>query len=83
MNHNMCALSQFPVIINMVENKSDISNQNSGDSVTLNAETVSQMTFDEIIKANRAAHKGTFMDRSWRDSKQGLDIYNDPNLSRW
>jgi len=33
----------------------------------LNAETISQMTYSEIMEKNRAQHKGTFMDRSWRE----------------
>lgn len=33
----------------------------------LNAQTISQMSYSEIIKKNREQHKGTFMDRTWRD----------------
>ena len=40
------------------------------------------MTRAQIIEANREQHKGTFMDRSWRNQTND-DIYLDKTLSRW
>ena len=51
---------------------------------SFNADTISKMTYAEIIKRNREAHKGTIMDRSWRDNTEGQEkILNDPSISRW
>lgn len=49
-----------------------------------NADTISKMTYAEIIKHNREAHKGTIMDRTWRDNTEGQEkMLNDPSMSRW
>ena len=51
---------------------------------TFNADSISKLTYSEIIKRNREAHKGTIMDRTWRDNTEGqAKILNDPTLSRW
>ena len=48
-----------------------------------NSKSISQMTYAEIIQKNREQHKGTFMDKSWRQSEEGLKILSDPELSGW
>jgi hypothetical protein len=48
-----------------------------------NSKSISQMTYAEIIQKNREQHKGTFMDKSWRKSEEGLKILSDPELSGW
>ena len=35
--------------------------------VELTSKSISNMTYSQIIAANRAQHKGTFMDKSWRE----------------
>ena len=59
----------------MVDKTPEITSRQSEEPKALkefNAETISKMTYAEIIKHNRDSHKGTFMDRSWRDGKEGL-----------
>jgi len=41
------------------------------------------MTYAEIIQKNREQHKGTFMDKSWRNQEDGLKVLGDPELSGW
>ena len=48
-----------------------------------NSKTISNMTYAEIIQKNREQHKGTFMDKSWRKSADGVKVLEDPNLSGW
>lgn len=43
------------------------------DDKPLNAQTINQMSYSEIIRKNRESHKGTFMDRSWRDKVSDED----------
>lgn len=40
----------------------------------LNPSTISTMTYEEIIRNNRLQHKGTFMDRSWRNKQHTPDV---------
>ena len=75
------------LLILMVNKTPDITCTKSTEAKELkefNAETISTMTYKEIIQRNRDSHKGTFMDRTWRDGKEGtLAILNDQTLSRW
>ena len=49
----------------------------------LNSETISTMTSAEIYAKNREAHKGTFMDKTWRRaSAESIEALEDPTLSR-
>lgn len=43
------------------------------DDKPLNAQTINQMSYSEIIQKNRDSHKGTFMDQSWRDKVSDED----------
>ena len=45
-----------------------------------NSKTISEMSYSEIIAANRNSHKGTFMDRSWKKNINH-DVYNDKDAS--
>lgn len=56
------------------EEKEDISQR-------YNEKTISNLTYSEIVKLNRESRKGTFMDRSWRNTP--TNILEDKNLSRW
>lgn len=47
------------------------------------SKTISTMTYSEIVAANREQHKGTFMDKSWRKANGGLELLDDPTLSKW
>ena len=46
-----------------------------------NEKTISTLTYQEIIDLNRQSRKGTFMDRSWRQTQN--NILEDQSLTRW
>lgn len=49
----------------------------------LTSESIAHMTSAQIYEKNRDLHKGTFMDRTWRQaSSESLDAITDPTLTR-
>ena len=46
-----------------------------------NEKSISNMTYSEILEKNRESRKGTFMDRTWRDSVE--NILEDESLTKW
>ena len=46
-----------------------------------NEKTITEMSYKEIIAANKESRKGTFMDRSWKENQKNVLLDND--MTRW
>ena len=51
------------------------------DKKDFNEKSISTMTYKEILEKNRESRKGTFMDRTWRDTQENVLLNKD--LTRW
>lgn len=49
--------------------------------IKLTSTNIQNLTYEEILRLNREKHKGTFMDRTWKEhAKNPLD---DPTTTKW
>ena len=69
----------------MATENNEAKKQQADSEQAFNSSSISRMSYSEIIKANRAQHSGTFMDRSWRfdDERNGSKVLNDKSLTFW
>ena len=65
----------------MADDKNEGTLQQPDTGAQFNEKTITKMTYREIIEANRESRKGTFMDRSWRDTEE--NILERPDMTRW
>ena len=50
-------------------------------SKVYNENTIANLTFKEIMELNKESRKGTFLDRSWKDT--ATNILENKELTRW